>query len=85
LNNKDVTSAVTATVDVGVPVATAAVIYLQGPTPVSLTATTGVTIAGAGILPTGVWTPNAPYALSPSGNTVKVVIPPASAALVHAH
>ncbi|HXN31194.1 MAG TPA: glycosyl hydrolase family 79 C-terminal domain-containing protein, partial [Polyangiaceae bacterium] len=85
LNNKDATSAVTATVDLGAPVTAGAVIYLQGPTPVSLSATSGVTIAGAGISPTGAWTPSAPYALTASGNTVSVVVPPASAALVHAH
>jgi hypothetical protein len=85
LNNKDATSAVTATVDLGATVTAGAVIYLQGPMPVSLSATSGVTIASAGISPAGTWTPSAPYALTASGHTVSVVVPPASAALVHAH
>lgn len=85
LNNKDTTQGVTATVDLGTPVTAAAAIYLQGPTPVSLAATTGVTIAGASIAQTGEWAAQAPYALTATGNTVKVVIPPASIALVHAH
>ncbi|MDP9149841.1 MAG: hypothetical protein M3O36_07895 [Myxococcota bacterium] len=85
LNNKDTASAVTATVDLGGAVAGAGAIYLQGPTPVSLGATTGVTIAGSDIAASGTWTPKPPYALTVSGNTVKVVVPPASAALIHAH
>ncbi len=84
LDNKDAASAVTATVDVGGAVAAAGAVYLQGPTPVSLAATGGVTVAGSGISATGIWTPKPPYALTVSGNTVKVVVPPASAALVHA-
>jgi hypothetical protein len=82
LVNKDTTSAVQATVDVGTSVASASVIYLQGPTPASLTATTGITLAGAGITPAGTWARNAPYALTPSGTSFSVLVPPASAALV---
>ena len=85
VNNKDAATAVTATVDLGAAVTAAAAIYLQGPTPVSLSATTGVTIAGAPIEASGAWTPMAPYALTVTGQTVKVVVPPASVALVHAH
>jgi hypothetical protein len=82
LNNKDTTSGVQATVDVGTAVASASAIYLQGPTPASLTATSGMTLAGAGITPGGAWNRNPPYALSTSGSTVSVLVPPASAALV---
>jgi hypothetical protein len=82
LDNKDATSGVRAVVDVGTPVTAASAIYLQGPTPASLTAKTGITLAGAGISAAGVWTRNPPFALSSSGNTVSVLVPPASATLV---
>jgi hypothetical protein len=85
LDNKDTTNAVRATVDVGTAVASASAIYLQGPTPASLTATSGMTLAGAGITPGGRWDRNPPYALSTSGSTVSVLVPPASAALVLVH
>jgi hypothetical protein len=82
LDNKDTSNGVRATVDVGTAIATASAIYLQGPTPASLTATSGITLAGAGITPGGQWERNPPYALSTSGSTVSVLVPPASAALV---
>jgi hypothetical protein len=82
LDNKDTTSEVLATVNVGAPVASASAIYLQGPGPASLTATSGITLAGAGITADGVWGRQAPYALSTSGDTFTVLVPPASAALV---
>ena len=80
LVNKDPTSAVKATVDTGGAVTAGAVIYLEAP---SLGATSGVKLAGAGISPAGAWKPGAPYALTPTGNSVSVTVPPASAALVH--
>jgi hypothetical protein len=79
LVNKDSTSAVHASVDVGTSVSSAGAIYLQGP---ALTATTGVTLAGAGISPAGAWTAGAPTALAAAGNVVTVDVPPASAALL---
>jgi hypothetical protein len=82
LDNKDTTNGVQATVDVGTAVASASAIYLQGPTPASLTATGGITLAGAGITPGGAWNRNPPYTLSTSGSAVSVLVPPASAALV---
>ncbi len=82
LDNKDAANGVRATVDVGTAVASASAIYLQGPAPASLTATSGITLAGAGITPEGQWERNPPYALSTSGSTVSVLVPPASAALV---
>jgi hypothetical protein len=82
LDNKDTTSGVRATVNVGAPVGSANAIYLLGPTPASLTAMTGITLAGAGITPAGDWNRKPPYALTTSGNSVSVLVPPASAALV---
>jgi hypothetical protein len=64
----------------GGAVSAAEAIYLQGS---SLTATSGVTLAGAGVAPTGAWSPGAPYAVPVSGNGITVLVPPASAALVH--
>jgi len=71
---------VKATVDTGGAVTAGAVVYLEAP---ALGATSGVRLAGVGISPAGVWKPGAPYALTPTGNTVSVTVPPASAALVH--
>jgi hypothetical protein len=81
LVNKDAASGVNASVDVGMAVTTASALYLQGS---SLSATTGVTLAGASVAADGTWNPNPPYALSTQGNVVTVLVPPASAALVHA-
>jgi hypothetical protein len=80
LDNKDATSGVNASVDVGAPVASASAMYLQGP---SLTATSGATFGGAAVSAAGVWNPRPPYALASAGNVVTVLVPPASAALVH--
>jgi hypothetical protein len=83
LNNKNAASGVNATVDLGAAVSSASAIYLQGTPTGSLTVpATGVTLAGATITPAGVWSRNAPYVQTTSGNTVSVYIPPASAALV---
>jgi hypothetical protein len=81
LVNKDATSAVQASVDIGASVGTASAVYLQG---ASLTATDGVTLAGAGISPAGAWSPNAPWALAVAGHVVTATVPPASAVLIHA-
>jgi hypothetical protein len=79
LVNKDATNTVHASVDVGATASSASAIYLQGP---SLTALSGVTLAGAAISPAGAWTPGAPIALATSGQVVTVDVPAASAALV---
>ncbi|HWL88496.1 MAG TPA: glycosyl hydrolase family 79 C-terminal domain-containing protein [Polyangiaceae bacterium] len=79
--NKDATTSVHATVDVGQAVTSADVMRLEGP---ALEATSGVTFGGAGITSTGSWAPNAPAQLYAYGNTVTVDVPPASAALVRA-
>jgi len=81
LVNKDATNGVNASVDVGTAVTAANATYLLAP---SLTATTGVTFAGSGVSPTGVWNPQPPYALQKNGNVVTVLVPPASAVIVHA-
>jgi len=81
LVNKDATTGVNATIDVGAAVATASAVILQAP---SLTATTGLTFAGAGVTPGGAWTPHSPYDLPFKGNVITVVLPPASATLVRA-
>jgi hypothetical protein len=81
LDNKDETKAVNATVNVGATVTSASAIYLMS-TPASLTAQTGITLAGAGIGKDGSWKYAAPYALSTSGSSVIVPVPPASAVLV---
>ncbi len=79
LVNKEATSTIHATVDVGRAANSASAIYLEGP---SLTALSGVTLAGAGITPAGAWAPGAPIALATSGQVVTVDVPAASAALV---
>ena len=81
LDNTDATNAVQATVDVGSAVTSASAIYLMS-TPASLTAETGITLAGAGIGKDGSWNFTAPYAMTKTGNTVSVPVPPASAVLV---
>jgi hypothetical protein len=80
LVNKDDTRGVKATVDVGGAFGSASVIYLEAP---SLTATSGVTLAGAPVTAKGAWSPQPPWALTASGHSVDVLVPPASAALVH--
>jgi hypothetical protein len=80
LVNKDATNTVHANVDVGVTANSASAIYLEAP---SLTAPTGVTLAGAAITSAGEWSPGAPIALATSGHVVTIDVPAASAALVH--
>jgi hypothetical protein len=82
LVNKDATNGVNATVDIGVAATEADATYLLAP---SLDATTGVTFAGAGVTAAGGWTPSPPFALSRTGNVISVLVPAASAVIVHAH
>jgi hypothetical protein len=81
LVNKDAANGVEAAVDTGAAVTEADATYLQGP---ALDATTGVTFAGAGVTPAGGWAPKPPFALATSGNVATVLVPPASAVIVHA-
>jgi hypothetical protein len=83
LDNKNATSGVSATVNLGAPVASASGIYLQGTPSGSLSAAAStVTLAGAPVMTNGTWNRNPPYVEQASGDTVSVYIPPASAALV---
>jgi hypothetical protein len=83
LNNRNASSGVNATVDLGSAVSSASAIYLQGTPAGDLTAAAGnATLAGAQVSVAGDWTRHAPYIQTTSGNTVSVYVPPASAALV---
>ena len=83
LNNRNASSTVSATVDLGAAVSSASAIYLEGTPAASLTAPAGsITLAGAQVSVAGVWNRNPPYIQTTSGNTVSVYLPPASAALV---
>jgi hypothetical protein len=81
LVNRDRTSTVHASVDAGAKVTTATAMALRGP---ALEATTGVTLGGASIDPTGAFTPAPDAQLPVAGKIVTVDVPPASALLVHA-
>jgi hypothetical protein len=81
LNNRNASSGVSATVDLGSAVNSASAIYLESGG--NLTAAAGsVTLAGAQVSVAGDWPRNAPYIQTVSGNTVSVYVPAASAALV---
>jgi hypothetical protein len=83
LDNKNASSAVSATVNIGATVRSASAIYLQGTPAGSLSAPAGsVTLAGATVSPTAVWNRTAPFVQATSGTTVSVYVPAASAALV---
>jgi hypothetical protein len=83
LNNKNATSGVNATVNLGAPASSASAIYLLGTPAGSLSAAaTAVTLAGAAVTAAGDWKRSPPYTQVTSGNTVTVFVPPASAALV---
>jgi hypothetical protein len=80
--SKDASNGVHATIDVGTAISAAGVTYLQGP---ALDATSGLTIGGVGIDPSGSYSPSTgPIPLAVSGTTVTVDVPAASAALIHA-
>jgi len=82
LNNKNATTGVQVTVNVGTAVTSASAIYLQG-APGSLTASAdSVTLAGAHVSAQGKWARTAPFTQTVAGNTVSVFVPAASAALV---
>jgi hypothetical protein len=80
--NKDSTNGVEASINVGRSVATAAAVFLEGP---SLLALSGVTFAGTGISPAGAWTPMPAWTLPVAGEVVSITVPPASAVIVHAN
>jgi hypothetical protein len=83
LNNKNASSGVNATVNLGSPLGSASAIYLQGTPANSLSVGgAGVTLAEAQVSASGVWNRKPPYIQATAGNTVSVYVPPASAALV---
>jgi hypothetical protein len=84
LDNKDPMGGVQVTLDVGIAAKSATVTYLQGPPSASLM-TRAITLGGAAISANGTWTPKPPYSLATSGNTVSLLVPPASAALVRVY
>ncbi len=81
LVNKDATSAVNASVDVGAAPRAASALFLRAP---SLSAPSGITLGESGISAAGVWTPRAPYTLPVQGGVIGVVVPPAAAVLIRA-
>jgi hypothetical protein len=83
LDNKNATTGVDATVDLGAAVTSASAIYLEGTPAGSLTASaTDITLAGAQVTAAGAWNRKPPYIQTTSGNAISVYVPPASAALV---
>jgi Glycosyl hydrolase family 79 C-terminal beta domain len=81
LVNKDATTTVRAAIDVGKTVSSAPLTRLAGP---SLDATSGLSIGGAQVTPTGTWTPGPTESACASGNLPTVDVPPASAVVVDA-
>jgi hypothetical protein len=81
LNNKNATTGVQVTVNVGTAVTSASAIYLQGSGSLTAEAST-VTLAGARVSAQGTWARTAPFTQTTAGNTVSIFVPPASAALV---
>jgi len=51
----------------------------------ALDATTGITLGQAAVTAAGTWSPQAPYTLPATGNTVTLPVPAASAVLISAH
>ena len=83
LNNRNASSAVSATVNLGAAASSASAIYLQGTSSGGLTTAAGsVTLAGAQVTAAGAWPRNPPYTQTVSGNNVSVYVPAATAALV---
>ena len=79
LINKSATSTIDATIDLGAPVTAATAVFLQAP---ALDATTGVTLGGAEVTAAGTWAPLPAQDLPVDGVSLRVVVPPAAAALV---
>jgi hypothetical protein len=83
LVNKNATTGVQVTVNLGSAVTSASAIYLEATPAGSLSApAAAVTLAGAAVTPQGTWQRGAPFSQTTSGNTVSVFVPPASAALL---
>jgi hypothetical protein len=80
LDNKDTTNGVAAIVNAGRTVSSATAVFLEGP---SILATSGVTFAGSAISPAGEWTPMPAWTLPITGETASIIVPPATAVIVH--
>lgn len=80
LVNKDDTRGTAVDLDTGKSAAAALAVFLAGP---SVLATSGVTFAGASISSTGQWSPAPAWTLPVTGQAVSIVVPPASAVLIH--
>jgi hypothetical protein len=78
--NKDAATSVKATVQAGKSFTSASALYLQA---AGLDAVSGVTLAGAAISNAGAWSPGRPIGLALAGTAVDVVVPAASAVVVH--
>jgi hypothetical protein len=81
LVNESATTDVDATVDLGKAATSATLTRLAGP---SLEATSGVTLAGNPISPSGAWNPGPLPSVPVTGSTLEVDVPAASAVLVRA-
>jgi hypothetical protein len=81
LVNKEASTAVHASVDLGKAVTSAKITRLEGP---ALDATTCITLGGTTVSPAGTWTPGPVETATVSGQTAVVDVAPASAVLVHA-
>ncbi len=79
LNNKEVNTTVTATVNLGSGVASAAMVELTSP---NLYCTTNYTLGGASINTDGTWTGGVQSILSTSSGQLTVSVPPISAVLL---
>jgi hypothetical protein len=71
LDNKDPSTGIQATIELGPPVANASAIYLTGAEPGSLT-TESVRLAGAGVSAAGDWPRQPPYVQATTGTTVSI-------------
>ena len=80
LVNKDMTNGVDTSIDTGAAVAAANAVFLLAP---SLSAKTGITFAGSEISAAGAWSPKVPYIVTATGHVVNLIVPPASAVVVH--
>jgi hypothetical protein len=76
LVNKDATTTVRATIDVGTGVGAASITRLTAP---SLQATSGLLLGGAPVTPAGTWAPAATESACSTGNLPTVDVAPASA------
>lgn len=80
LVNKDTLYGVSASIDIGKSATAAHAVFLEAP---SVLATSGATFAGAEISSSGQWNPAPAWTIPLTGQTISMVLPAASAVLVH--